>query len=153
MKPAAPGETASQHFARWMLPTILLLTTVVVLAWSHFRLLDQDEVFVLQTASVPTVRALIDVQRQYPISLDPLFYHLLSHACVRLFGATAFAVRLPSLAGYLLLQMCLFRIGAAITSERAGLIAATIPALTATLFYGVQARPYGILLGLSGLSC
>ena len=151
MTPATLDEAASRRPARWMLPAILLLTTVIVLAWSHFRLLDQDEVFVLQTDSVPSVRALIQVQRHFPISLDPLFFHLLAHGSVALFGATAFAIRLPSLAGYLLMQVSLFRIGLATMGERAGLVAAAIPGLTATVFYGVQARPYGILLGLASL--
>ena len=144
----ATSETRS---ARWMLPAILLLTAAIVLAWGHVRLLDQDEVFVLQTAGVPSVRALIEVQRHYPISLDPMFYHLLSHLCVGLLGATAFAVRLPSVMGYLLMQVCLFCIGQRLAGERAGLIAAAIPALIATLFYGVEARPYGVLLGLAAL--
>ena len=115
------------------------------------KLLDQDEIFVLQTDSVGSVRALIEVQRHYPVSLDPMVYHLLAHTCVRFFGATAFAIRLPSLAGYLLMQICLFRIGQMLAGERAGVVAAAIPTVTATLFYGVEARPYGVLLGLSAL--
>ena len=151
MSSRATSDAVEPRSSRWMLPVILLLTAGIVLAWGHVRLLDQDEVFVLQTDSVRSVHALIDVQRHYPISLDPLFYHLLSHACVRLLGATAFAIRLPSLAGYLLMQVCLFLVGRTLAGERAGLVAAAIPALTATLFYGVEARPYGLLLGLSAL--
>ena len=151
MKSATPLEGAQPATARWMLPAILLLTAVIVLVWGHVKLLDQDEVFVLQTDTVPSLRALLHVQRHYPISLDPMFYHLLSHACVRLLGATAFAIRLPSLAGYLLMQVCLFQTGRILAGARVGLIVAAIPALVATLYYGVEARPYGVLLGLSAL--
>ena len=49
------------------------------------------------------------------------------------------------------MQVCLFFIARRIAGERAGVIAAAIPALTATLFYGAQGRPYGVLLGLSAL--
>ena len=38
-----------------------------------------------------------------------------------------------------------------IAGNFAGFIAAIIPALTATLFYAQQARPYGVLLGLGAL--
>ena len=148
---AASREDTPPGSARWMLAAVLLMTAVIVLAWGHVKLLDQDEVFVLQTDSVPGVRALIRVQRHYPISLDPMVYHLLSHACVRLFGATAFAIRLPSLAGYLLMEVCLFQVGSALAGQRSGVIAAALPALAATLYYGVEARPYGVLLGLAGL--
>jgi len=127
----------------------MLLTVAIVLAWGHFKLLDQDEVFVLQTDSVPSVRELIAVQRHYPISLDPLFYHLLGHASIKLFGPTAAALRLPSLAGYLLMEVCLFGLVRSLAGERAAAIAAGIPALTITVYYGMQARPYGVLLGLS----
>ena len=76
------------------------------------RLLDQDEVFVLQTAGVPSVRAVIDVQRHYPISLDPMFYHLLSHALRRAAWRNGFC-HSPAFGGmgYLLMQVCLFRVG------------------------------------------
>lgn len=143
-------DDASIPAARGWLAAILLLTAGIVLAWGHCKLLDQDEVFVLQTGSVASLHALVQVQRHFPISLDPMFYHLLSHACIKLFGATAFAIRLPSLAGYLLMQVCLFCVGRTLAGERAGLLAAAIPALTATLYYAVEARPYGVLLGLSG---
>ncbi|MEK6398397.1 MAG: glycosyltransferase family 39 protein, partial [Terriglobus sp.] len=130
---------------------LLLLTAVSALAWSHFRPLDQDEWFVFQTDVVPSLRKLVDVQLHYPISLDPLFYHLVGHASVSLFGHTAFAIRLPSLFGFLLMQVCLFAIVKRIAGSFAGLVAAAIPALTATLFYAQQARPYGILLGMGAL--
>ena len=67
-----------------VLLTTLLLTAVILLCWGHFKPLDQDEVFVLQTDSAPTVQNLIEVQRHTPISLDPLFFHLLGHSLLNL---------------------------------------------------------------------
>ena len=142
------GTSRSAAFA---LLATLLLTASILLVWGHFRLMDQDEVFVLQTDSVESFRRLFEVQNYSPISLDPMFYHLLGHASVRLFGADAFAVRLPSLLGFLLMQVCLFGFARRVAGERAGVLAAAVPALTATMFYGVQARPYGVLLGLAAL--
>ncbi len=145
-------SVAEQPRADRQLPALfalLLLTTTILLLWGHFRPLDQDEMFVLQTDSVGSIAKLVDVQRHTPISLDPLFYHLLGHVSVSLFGATAFGIRLPSLFGFLLMQVCVFLVGSRMAGTRAGWVAAAIPALTATLFYGVQARPYGVLLGLT----
>ena len=149
MNAVAPSHVVRSNAARIALLGTMLLTVVIVLAWGHFKLLDQDEVFVLQTDSVPSVRELIDVQRHYPISLDPLFYHLLGHASVKLFGPTAAALRLPSLAGYLLMEVCVFGLTRSLAGERAAAIAAGLPALTVTVAYGMQARPYGVLLGLT----
>ena len=135
---------------------ILVLTAAIAIAWSHAKLLSQDEMFVLQTDSVHSVRELIRIQRHYPISLDPLVYHLLAHACTKLFGVTALALRLPSIFGFLLMQLSIFlatrRITGPSSEARAALIAMAFPAFTATLFYAPEARPYGLLLGFYALA-
>ncbi|SDF94456.1 glycosyltransferase family 39 protein [Terriglobus roseus] len=142
---------SESRFSRTLLIVVLILTAASALAWGHYRPLDQDEWFVFQTDTVSSISKLVEVQRHYPISLDPLFYHLLGHASTSLFGATAFAIRLPSLLGFLLMQVCLYFVAKRIAGNFAGFIAAIIPALTATLFYAQQARPYGVLLGLGAL--
>jgi len=130
----------------------ILLTAVISLLWSHHKLMSQDEFFVLQTDSVSTVSQLIHIQRHYPISLDPLVYHLLAHAAMRVFGVGAFALRLPAFLGYLLMQVCLFLFVRRLAGERAGIFAVACPALTATLFYSAEGRPYGLLLGFYALT-
>jgi 4-amino-4-deoxy-L-arabinose transferase-like glycosyltransferase len=130
----------------------LVLTAVISLAWSHHKLMSQDEFFVLQTDSAATISQLIHIQRTTPISLDPLTYHLLAQASMRVFGANAFALRLPSFLGYLLMQVCLFVFVRRLAGDRAAIFALAFPALTATLFYSAEARPYGLLLGLYALT-
>lgn len=145
----SPGVPRSARLAALL---ILLLTAAIAIAWSHVKLLSQDEIFVLQTDSVSSIRELVHIQRHYPISLDPLVFHLLAHACTRLFGVTALALRLPSIAGFLLMQLCIFLATRRIAGSRAALIAMAFPALTATLFYAPEARPYGLLLGFYALA-
>ena len=152
MRRVALKELTPETESRLGLAIVLLLTAVLSLVWSHVKLLSQDEFFVLQTDSVRTVRELIHIQRTYPISLDPLVYHLLAHACTKIFGPTALALRIPAIAGFLLMQVCLFFAGRRLAGERAGLIAAAFPALTATLFYAPEGRPYGLLLGFYALA-
>ncbi len=141
---------------------LLALTAAVSLLWSHYKLLDQDEFFVLQTDSVRKLAEVVGIQRHIPISLDPLVYHALAHGSTVLFGANAFALRLPSLLGFLLMQACLYLFvrrcyrggnqAASGTAEAAALLALAFPAITATLFYAAEARPYGLLLGFYGLT-
>lgn len=160
MMPAERQERAGQRlpeisassripFTLWL---VLGLTAALSLAWSHYKLLSQDEFFVLQTDSVRSWAEMVHIQRHYPISLDPLVYHSLAHAATRLFGATAFALRLPSLLGFLLMQACLFGIARRLADARAGVVAAAFPALTQTLLYSAEGRPYGLLLGFYALA-
>jgi hypothetical protein len=153
MKPAlenSPGKrrTAFPLTAR----ALVLLTAALSLLWSHHKLMSQDEFFVLQTDSVSSVSQLIHIQRHYPISLDPLVYHLLAQAAMRVLGVGAFALRLPAFLGYLLMQVCLFLFVRRLAGERAGIFALAFPALTATLFYSAEGRPYGLLLGFYALT-
>lgn len=138
--------------ARAMAVVFICLAAAVSLAWSHHKLLSQDEMYEFQTDSVPSLAQLIHIQRSWPISLDPLLYHALSHGAMQLFRADAFAQRLPALAGFLLMQVCLFFFVRTLAGDRAGAVAAAFPALTATLFYAVEGRPYGLMLGLYALA-
>ena len=140
------------RFARVMVAVFVALTAAISLAWSHNKMMSQDELYAFQTDSVRSVGELVQVQRVWPISLDPLLVHLLSHAGMRVFGVGAFALRLPALVGFLLMQVCLFFFVRNLAGERAGLVAAVFPALTATLFYSAEGRPYGLMLGLYALA-
>jgi uncharacterized membrane protein len=153
MADAAMGPgIAKCRLARVLAVVFVLLTAALGLAWSHSKLMSQDEIYAFQTYSVPTVGKLVQVQRTEPISLDPLLYPLLAHAGMKAFGAGAFALRLPALLGFLLMQVCLFFFMRNLAGERAGAVAAAFPALTATLYYSAEGRPYGLMLGLYALA-
>ncbi len=139
-------------FARAMVVVFVCLTAVVSLAWSHNKLMTQDELYAFHTDSVGSVAELVQVQKTWPISLDPLLVHLLSHAGMKVFGVGAFALRLPAFVGFLLMQVCLFFFVRNLAGERAGAVAAAFPALTATLYYSAEGRPYGLMLGLYALA-
>ena len=71
---------------------------------------------------------------------------------MKMLGTDQFALRLPALLGFLLMQVCLFFFVRNMAGERAGVVAVAFPALTATLYYSVEGRPYGLMLGLYALS-
>jgi hypothetical protein len=150
--PAERTRRAPCRLARALTIVMIASTAAVSLLWSHAKLFSQDEMYEFQTDSVSSLRELIHVQRTWPISLDPLLSHMLSHGAMQVFGATAFAQRLPALLGFLLMQVCLFFVARRLAGERAGAVAATFPALTATLYYSAEGRPYGLLLGLYALA-
>lgn len=129
----------------------LALTATISLIWSHYELLWSDEFGILITDRISTIGRLLYVQRTTPISLDPIVYHLLAHACIKLFGPGAFAIRFPSLIGYLTMQVCLFSFVRRAASERAAVFALVLTVIAGTLWYAGQGRPYGLLLGFFGL--
>ena len=191
---------AKCRLARALAVAFVLMTAALSLLWSHSKLLSQDEMYAFQTDSLPTVAQLMQVQRTWPISLDPPLVHLLSHAGMKaaehfpqwdrvsrreenagilrcaqndkpqeklaqkdnsfsfygnsksVLGVGAFALRIPALLGFLLMQVCLFFFVRRLAGERAAAVAVAFPALTATLYYSVEGRPYGVMLGLYALA-
>jgi len=71
---AMDSGIAKCRLARVLAVVFVLLTAAMGLAWSHSKLMSQDEMYAFQTYSVPTVGKLVQVQRTWPISLDPLLY-------------------------------------------------------------------------------
>jgi cytochrome b561 len=138
--------------ARVMVVVFVCVTAAVSLAWSHAKLMSQDEMYEFQTDSVRSLVDLVHIQKTWPISLDPLLYHALSYGAMQVLGAGALAQRLPALGGFLLMQVCLFFFVRNLAGDRAGAVAAAFPAVTATLFYAVEGRPYGLMLGLYALA-
>jgi hypothetical protein len=130
----------------------LLLSATMILIRSHYHLLWADEFGVLDTVGISSIARYIHLQLTTPVVPDPLVYSIFAHSCIRLFGAGAFAIRLPSMCGYLLMQVCLYYFVRRIASERAATFALAFPALMGVSSYAVQARPYGLLLGLSALA-
>ncbi len=130
----------------------LVLTAAILLLWSRVKLFWVDELLVLDTDSVRTAREVLHIQRRFPISLDPAVYHLLSHWCTVLFGPTRFALRLPSLFGFLLMQVTLYLFTRRIAGARAAVCAMAFPAVSGALYYGAEGRPYGLLLGIFGMT-
>ncbi len=131
---------------------LLALTGAILLVWSHVKLFWVDELLVLDTDSVRTAREVLHIQRRFPISLDPAVYHLLSHWCTVLFGPTRLALRMPSLFGFLLMQGALYLFTRRIAGARAAVFALAFPALSGALYYGAEGRPYGLLLGVFGVT-
>jgi len=141
-------------FSRLPLPAIalLLISGSFSLLWSHYKLLAGDEFYEVWTDSAPSIRQLFDIQRNYPVALDPFAYHAIAHAAIRVFGVNAFAIRLPSILGVLLMQVCLFVFLRRISTERVALFALGFTAFTCTPHYSIEGRPYGLMLGLFGLA-
>ena len=94
-----PG-IAKCGLARAMVVVFVLLTAAVSLAWSHSKLMSQDEMYEFQTDSVRSLAELVHVQRTWPISLDPLLYPRCRMGRCRRSGRVRLRCGLPALAGF-----------------------------------------------------
>jgi len=136
----------------WVPFAFLALTAAIAVAWSAAKLLWWDEFLVLWTDHQPGWAQVAQIQLHWPVSLDPLVYHCLANTAMRLLGPGAFAIRLPALLGFLVMQFCLYLFMRHLISQKAAVLALVFPALTAALYYAVEGRPYGLLLGLCGIA-
>ena len=153
---AAAGNRRKRGFQVAGMPlwaiAFLLLTAAVSLIASHYRLIGGDDLLELWCDRVGSLRQLLHIQRTSPLAIDPFFYHIVTFVGIRLFGVRPFLLRLPSLAGFLAMQVCLFYFVRRIASERAAVFALAFPVITGGFGYTLQIRPYGVLLGLFGVA-
>jgi uncharacterized membrane protein len=131
---------------------LLVLTTILSLVWSHAHLLWIDEFLAYYTDSLPTFGDVMRVQLHYPIVIDPPVQHIMVHAFMDVFGVGILALRLPSLIGFLLFQLCIYLFCSRMAGKRAGVIGMLVPLFTCTVFHSVNGRPYALLMGLFMLS-
>ena len=107
--------------ARVMVVVFVCLTAAVSLAWSHHKLMSQDEMYEFQTDSVLVAGAAgagaADVADLAGPAAVPL---AVARGRCRCLGVGAFALRLPALLGFLLMQVCLFFFVRNLAGDRAG---------------------------------
>ena len=135
----------------WAL-VFLALTVVVSVVALTFALLDGDDFLQVWSDRVSSLGQVVHIQRVTPMVIDPFFYHGLIYFVIRLFGENAFFLRLPSLLGFVLMQVCLFYFVRQISSARAACFALAIPIVSVALDYVLRFALTGVLLGLYGLA-
>jgi 4-amino-4-deoxy-L-arabinose transferase-like glycosyltransferase len=130
---------------------VLSLSAIVLLFVAHTRPLSFDELLSWHTANIPTASELLHVQATAPVSLDPPLFHLLTHAISASGLESTLAIRLPSVAGTLLLLVTVWLF----VRRMVGATAASLTLLclvAAEHFYLTEARPYAIVLASAGLA-
>ena len=130
----------------------LILTAAVSLLIGHYYLTNGDDLLQLWSDAVATIGQAVHIQRFSPLVIDPFAYHGIIFSVVHVFGLRPLFLRLPSLIGFLIMQVCLFYFVQRIASTRAGLFALAIPGFTGAFVYTLEIRPYGVLLGLLSLA-
>ena len=133
---------------------LVLLTALYALsagARAIHRPLWHDELFTLYEASLPTAGDLLAAKLDGVDAAPPLDA-LFDHVLVAVFGPQAWVVRLPALLGVWLAAVCLYLFVRRRTPATYALLAPLILYATEAMAYAVEARPYGMALGLAALS-
>jgi 4-amino-4-deoxy-L-arabinose transferase-like glycosyltransferase len=113
------------------------------------RHLWHDELYTFYIAQAPS---LSELWRDLRLDLNPPLGYLLACGAMQLFGNSAFAVRLPSIAGVLTGSVCLYALVSRRLRPSYGLLAVLIFWSTPALYFATEARPYGLVLGFFGLA-
>lgn len=126
------------------------LYLIVTIRLAAAKLIWTDEFFTLYLSRLGMQElwsALLTGGDQHP----PLFY-LLHHMFLRVVGEHPWALRLPSILGFLLMMLCVYRFVAKRTSPAYGLVAMVMPLVTVAHEYSYEARGYSLLLGFLALA-
>jgi hypothetical protein len=149
---AGTGKLPSQAALPAAAIAFLVLTAAISLLTSKYRVLGGDDFYQIWSDNASSIRQVWQVQKSFAVVIDPFFYHAITFAGIHLFGIRPMLLRLPSLLGFLLMQLSLFYFVRRIASEKAAIFALAFPVLTGAFGYTTQLRPYGVLLGLFGLA-
>jgi hypothetical protein len=138
---------------RWTLPALALFSIgylVLMIRFAPRRTMWIDEYLTLYLSrlSLPEMwKALLTGAESHP----PTFLALTQFS-TKLCGAGPLGLRLPAILGILLMELCVFRFVARQTSRLVAFTAMLVPFTTRATSYALEARGYGLLLGLTALA-
>ena len=110
-----------------------------------------DELYTLYLSRIPDLPTLWKALTSGIDFNPPLFYTLTRFAGM-LFGDGEIATRMPEIIGLWVFCISLYIYVSRIASPLAGMVSMLTPLVTVATYYGYEARPYGIVLGFTGLA-
>jgi hypothetical protein len=146
---------AAERFMERIAPVVAAALIVIFSVWTWFASrglrLWYDELLEIAAASAPTSRDVVSFLAA-GIDYNPPLSHFAVRASAALFGNTEWAVRLPSFLGIVALLVCLYLVISRWLGRNYGVLAILVAMCLQARIYGQQARPYGLVLGLSALA-
>ena len=128
--------------------TVIYLVPTLWLA--KYKLMWDDEFFTLYLSRggwQSILAGLATGADQHP----PPFYYL-THLLFQLFGMSHITLRLPAIAGFWILCVCLYEIVRRLTIPMWGVVAMLLPLSTQIYYYATEARGYGLVTGFSAMA-
>lgn len=135
----------------WMLAGFSLVYVLITCGIASKRMLWNDELFTLYISRLGDLSDILAALGTGADQNPPSFYWL-THGVMKGLGETQLTVRLLEVVGVLLMSLCLFRFVSKRLPALYGFAAMIFPLITIAYEYAYEARPYGLVLGFSGLA-
>jgi len=135
----------------WFLAGFSILYLGVTSLVASQRPLWNDELYTLYIARLHSMTDVWEALSTGAEQLPPFFY-LLTRASLALLGTNELSLRLPEVVGFWIMALCLFRFVSKCIPGPYGSLAMLFPLVTGAYYYATEARPYGLVLGFSGLA-
>jgi hypothetical protein len=136
----------------WISPLLLSAAFLpCALVKASRRPFNFDEILTEYVAALPSFDKIWKALAGHAESSPPLF-HLLFKLSADAFGWNQLGLRVPSILGYLTMMLCTYFMVRRYAGPLYGWIGALSTILTFGVWYGVQARPYALLLGCSSVA-
>jgi hypothetical protein len=133
------------------LPFVVLVPLVIAALHAYQRPIWYDEFYSFYLARVPRLHDLW-LALTSGTDLNPPLNYVAVRGLFRLFGSSPVALRAPSIAGFGVFCICLYYYAARRLRPVYACLAMVFPLVTEAFSYAYEGRPYGLLLGLSGLA-
>ena len=139
--------------ARWPLFLILFSVCYWVATglYSAWRVMWYDELFTYYISNLPTPAAIWQALAA-GADLHPPAHYWFSHLSQAMLGSGEFGLRVPAIAGFWVLSLCVFFFVKQRTDALHGSIAMLLLFATGAQLSRLDARPYPIVLGCSALA-
>lgn len=135
----------------WVLIGFSFFYFVITCAIASKRMLWNDELYTLYISRLGSLSDILAALSTGADQNPPSFY-LLTQGFLNWLGVTQLAIRLPEVVGVLAMSLCLFRFVSKRSSSLYGIVALVFPLTTIAYEYAYEARPYGLVLGFSGVA-
>jgi hypothetical protein len=130
----------------------LSVVTAFSLSFARYRPFWLDEYLAYDTATLGSPSAVWNSLKTAPLCVDPPLYHFFIHYWLRMFGATEFATRMPSVLAYTLMTFLLYRFVRKYTDIYTGLTVVILCLACGTFRYAHEGRPYAFVLAAGAMS-
>jgi hypothetical protein len=133
----------------------LLVISAVFLLFASLKarrgMLWFDEVLTYYISALPDFHEMWNAVLNHAEAGSP-FSDFVAKLSGQIFGRNTFGLRFPEIIGYLTMMLCVYAIVRRYASPLYAMVGALAGFLTYAPFYAVEARPYGLLLGLSSIA-
>src|SRR5262245_39805939 len=135
----------------WLLAGFSVIYLAVTCLLASQKMMWNDELY---TYYISRLSSMSDIWTALMTGAEqiPPFFYTVTRSSMALFGVNELGIRLPEVIGFWVMLISLYLFVTKRAPALYGFLAMLFPLATGTYFYAYEARPYGLVLGFSGLA-